>query len=231
MKLENEFTVSAPIEQTWTTLLDIERVATCLPGASVEPGEGDGVYRGAMKMKLGPVTVDYKGTAKMLEVDEDAHVATMEAKAREAKGQGTAAATITNRLTPEGGATRVTVTTDLNITGRQAQFGRGIMQDVAEKMLGEFATRLEQEILAGPSVVADANGRAATVSSTPARASAGATAPAAGPSEPLDLGNVVTGPLLKRAAPVVGGGLLLAVLALVLRRRPGRGFSLTLNYR
>ena len=223
MKLENEFTVSAPVDQTWQTLLDIERVATCLPGASVQPGSGDGVYRGTMKMKLGPVTVDYDGTARMLEVDEDARVATMEAKAREAKGQGTAAATITNRLTPDGDRTRVTVVTELNVTGRQAQFGRGIMQDVAEKMLGEFATRLEREILAAPAAPA-ANGVAAP-------APAATAAPAQAPSEPLDLGNVVSGPLLKRVAPVAGGGLLVALLALLLRRRPRRGLSLTVNYR
>jgi carbon monoxide dehydrogenase subunit G len=230
MRLENEFTVSAPIAQTWATLLDIERVATCLPGASVEPGDADGTFRGSMKMKLGPVTVDYKGSAKMLEVDEDAHVATMEAKAREAKGQGTAAATIANRLTADGDRTRVTVITDLNVTGRQAQFGRGIMQDVAEKMLGEFAKRLEQEILAGPGTAAPATTPAVA---TPAAAAARpAPESAAAPSEPLDLGNVVSGPILKRAAPVAGAGLLIAVLALVLgRKRSRRGLSLTINYR
>ena len=224
MKLENDFTVSAPIGQTWKTLLDLERVATCLPGASLEPGSSDGVYRGAMKMKLGPVTVDYKGTMTMLEADEDAHVATFEAKARETKGQGTVAATITNRLSADGARTRVTVTTDLNITGRQAQFGRGIMQDVAEKMLGEFAARLEQQILVG---------QTAAVPADPGTASVPARAPTLDmSSEPLDLGNIVSGPLLKRAAPVAGAGLLLAVLVQVLRRRRSRrGFSLTLSYR
>jgi carbon monoxide dehydrogenase subunit G len=231
MRLENEFTVSAPIAQTWATLLDIERVATCLPGASVEPGDADGTFRGSMKMKLGPVTVDYKGTATMLEVDEDAHVATMEAKAREAKGQGTAAATITNRLSADGDRTRVTVITDLNVTGRQAQFGRGIMQDVAEKMLGEFAKRLEQEILAGPAASASTTAVATPATAAPA-ATRPAPAPAAAPSEPLDLGNVVSGPILKRAAPVAGAGLLIALLALLLgRKRSRRGLSLTINYR
>ncbi len=147
----------------------------------------------------------------MLEADEDAHFATFEAKARETKGQGTVAATITNRLSADGDRTRVTVTTDLNITGRQAQFGRGIMQDVAEKMLGEFAARLEQQILVGQTAAVPADRGTASV---PAHAPALDTS-----SEPLDLGNIVSGPLLKRAAPVAGTGLLLAVLVQVLRRR------------
>ena len=238
MKLSNEFIVSAPLKRTWETLLDIERVATCLPGASVQPGAGDGVFRGGMKMKLGPVAVDYKGTVRMLEIDEDAHVATFEAKAREAKGQGTAAAQITNRLVCEGdAATRVTVETNLDITGRQAQFGRGIMQDVSEKMLGEFAKRLEQEILAGPpaSQVAQPSG-----TQTPVVADGLAANPAAPPralpgeSEPLDLGSVVSGPLLKRAIPVAAGAVVLGFVAVLLgtlgagRRR---GTSITFNYR
>jgi carbon monoxide dehydrogenase subunit G len=232
MRLENEFLVSAPLEQTWLTLLDIERVATCLPGATVQPADADGVFRGGMKMKLGPVTVDYQGTARMLDLDEDEHVATMEARAKETRGQGTASATITNRLTRDGDRTRVTVQTDLNVTGRQAQFGRGIMQDVAERMLGEFAVRLEREILSG----------SASKSAAPAGAGpgAGAAVPAAvsgspaavAESEPLDLGNVVTGPLLKRAAPIAAGGLLAALLVLVLRRgRTRKGLSLTFSYR
>ena len=98
MKLENSFTVAAPIDQTWDTLLDIERVATCLPGAQIEPRAEDGVYRGAMKMKLGPMTVDYRGTARLQDVDEDTHTASIAVQAREAKGQGTAAAVIRNQL-------------------------------------------------------------------------------------------------------------------------------------
>ena len=98
MKLENEFSVAASIEDTWGTLLDIERVATCLPGATIEPGDEDGVYHGAMKMKLGPMNVQYKGTAKLQDVDEDTHTASIAVQAREAKGQGTAAAVISNHL-------------------------------------------------------------------------------------------------------------------------------------
>src|SRR3954454_1989721 len=110
MKLQNDFVVDAPIEDTWATLLDIQRVAQCLPGASLESDGGDGVYRGSMQVKLGPMTLAYKGTARMAEVLEDAHSATIEVKAKELKGQGTASARIRNKLEPEGGgSTHVTV--------------------------------------------------------------------------------------------------------------------------
>jgi carbon monoxide dehydrogenase subunit G len=234
MKLQNDFLVDAPLDQTWTTLLDIQRVAQCLPGATLESDGGDGVYRGSMQVRLGPMTLAYKGTARMAEVEEDAHSATIEVKAKELKGQGTASARIRNRLEPgAGGATHVMVETDLNITGRPAQFGRGIMEDVAGKMLGDFAKRLEGEVLRGNAVT---NGNGAP----PATATASEPPPASGPassSEPadeppaaLDLGSVVAGPLAKRAAMALGGlGLLLLVLS-VLRGRK-RGLSVSVNWR
>src|SRR5687767_271896 len=107
MKLENTFTVAAPLERTWATLLDIERVAGCLPGATIEPAHDDGVFRGAMKIKLGPMVVDYRGTARLQDVDEDTHTASIAVQAREARGPGTAAAVISNRLEPENGRTRI----------------------------------------------------------------------------------------------------------------------------
>jgi uncharacterized protein len=234
MKLQNDFLVDAPLDETWATLLDIQRVAQCLPGATLESDGGDGVYRGSMQVRLGPMTLAYKGTARMAEVEEDAHSATIEVKAKELKGQGTASARIRNRLEPgAGGATHVMVETDLNITGRPAQFGRGIMEDVAGKMLGDFAKRLEGEVLRGNAVT---NGNGAP----PATATASEPPPASGPassSEPadeppaaLDLGSVVAGPLAKRAAMALGGlGLLLLVLS-VLRGRK-RGLSVSVNWR
>lgn len=221
MRLENEFTVSAPLERTWSTLLDIERVATCLPGAAVERGGDDGIYRGTMRMKLGPMNMSYKGTARLLDVDEDARVATMEARAREAKGAGTASATIQSRLTPDGDGTTVRVTTDLTVTGRQAQFGRGIMQDVAERMLGEFAERLEREIASGP---------AAAERTPEPRTAAPAAEPAApAAAEPLDLGGMVSGPLVQRVLPVAAGAALLAAIAALITRRPRRGITIRLD--
>lgn len=151
MKLQNEFTVAAPLERTWQTLLDIERVATCLPGARIEAADKDGGYRGSMTVRLGPMTVNYRGTARLEEVDEDNRTASIAVEAREAKGQGMAAAVIRNQVEPQNGGTRVLAETDLKITGRQAQFGRGILQDVANSMMAQFAERLEQQLNEPPS--------------------------------------------------------------------------------
>src|SRR5579875_2267176 len=125
MKLTNEFTVAVPLERAWETLLDIERVAGFLPGAKIEPASQDGVYHGSMRVKVGPMVVNYQGTAQMVRADEENHVAEIAVQAKDTKGQGTAAATITNRLVPHDSGTRVIAETDLAITGRQAQFGRG----------------------------------------------------------------------------------------------------------
>jgi carbon monoxide dehydrogenase subunit G len=225
MKLENSFTVAAPIDQTWATLLDIERVAQCLPGARIESGGEEGVYKGAMKVKLGPMTVDYRGTARLQDVDEDTHTASIAVQAREAKGQGTAAAVIRNQLESQNGATRVVAVTDLKITGRQAQFGRGIMEDVATTMMAEFAERLEAEIASPAGAAAQPSGDGAE---------AGAAAPPrereeprdAGEPDALDLGNVLAGTPMVRYAGVAGAVVLVLVALLALR---GRKRQLTVN--
>jgi carbon monoxide dehydrogenase subunit G len=241
LKLQNEFTVAAPLEKTWETLLDIARVARCMPGAAIEPGGEDGVYRGTMKMKLGPMNVAYKGTAKLADVDTDAHVCVLDIKAKEQRGQGTASATITNRLTDEGARTKVVVETDLAITGRQAQFGRGIMEDVSAKMLADFAQRLEREVLAGPAadvpegVPATAPGPEApapTAAASPVVASGGTVAGGFDEADDvLDLGNVVSGPLVKRAGIAAAAAVALSVVGWGLSRRARKGFELRLRYR
>jgi carbon monoxide dehydrogenase subunit G len=144
LNFENEFVVDAPVEPTWKTLLDLPRVARCLPGATIEPASEDGSHQGSMRVKVGPVTMDYKGVARLVEVDEAAHVAVFSVQGKEVRGQGTASATIRNSLVPEGGSTRVLVETELSVTGRPAQFGRGIMQDVAGSMLADFAQSLSE---------------------------------------------------------------------------------------
>jgi uncharacterized protein len=237
MKLENSFTVAAPISKTWETLLDIERVAKCLPGAQIEPGDEEGVYRGAMKVRLGPMTVNYRGTARLQDVDEDTHTASIAVQAREAKGQGTAAAVIRNQLESQNGGTRVVAVTDLKITGRQAQFGRGIMEDVASTMMGEFAKRLESEInSAGAAAATSAAGPDTTPAAGAAEAPAGAAEPAgvekrdsgeADEPEALDLGNVLAGTPMIRYAGIAGVALL-ALLAVVTLLR-GRKSPLTVN--
>lgn len=149
MKINNQFTVSAPIDQAWNTMLDLEKIAPCLPGAAIQEEKGDGEYAGTMKVKIGPITASYKGTVKFEEKDEANHRAVLQATGRDARGQGTASATITSTLEEEGENTKVNVETDMKLTGRAAQFGRGIAQDVATKMLDQFATCLEQEISSG----------------------------------------------------------------------------------
>ncbi len=148
MKINNEFTVGVPVEEAWNTMLNLERIAPCLPGASIQGSEGD-EYQGTMKVKIGPITANYKGTAKFEETDEENHRAVLNATGRDARGQGTASATIVSTLQEEGDATRVRVETDMRLTGRAAQFGRGIAQDVATKMLDQFAECLEREISGG----------------------------------------------------------------------------------
>ena len=150
MKINNEFTVGAPIQQAWDTMLNLERIAPCLPGAAIQDEKEEGEYDGTMKVKIGPITANYKGTVKFEEVDEDNHRAVLQATGRDARGQGTASATIVSTLQEESDGTKVSVETDMKLTGRAAQFGRGIAQDVATKMLDQFASCLEEEITGGP---------------------------------------------------------------------------------
>jgi uncharacterized protein len=149
MKINNEFTVGAPIQQAWDTMLNLERIAPCLPGAAIQDEKDEGEYDGTMKVKIGPITANYKGTVKFEEVDDDNHRAVLQATGRDARGQGTASATIVSTLQEEGDGTKISVETDMKLTGRAAQFGRGIAQDVATKMLDQFASCLEEEIMGG----------------------------------------------------------------------------------
>jgi uncharacterized protein len=151
MKINNEFTVSVPIQQAWDVMLDLQKIAPCLPGAAIQEEKGEGEYQGTMKVKIGPITANYKGTVKVEEADEEDHRAVLQATGRDARGQGTASATIVSTLQEEGGeSTKVNVETDMKLTGRAAQFGRGIAQDVATKMLNQFAECLEREISGAP---------------------------------------------------------------------------------
>jgi uncharacterized protein len=226
LKLDNEFTVAVPLDRAWDALLDIRRVAACVPGATLEPGGEDGVHRGTMKVRLGPMTVAYAGTVQLVDADDDARVCTLSVKAKEQRGQGTVSATITNRLFESGDGTRVVVETDLGITGRQAQFGRGIMQDVATEMLGAFAGRLEHELLAAPEVSAPA---------VPAPASASTGVPAVRHDDDggvLDVGDVLRGPLVRRAGlAAAGAAAVCGLLLTVARLRARRGVEVTVRFR
>src|SRR3954471_24065262 len=150
MKLENEFTVPASIDEAWAFLLDVPRVAPCLPGASVEEGGGeDGEYQGAMKLKIGPIGASYKGTVRIQEADEATHRVAIRAQAKDARGQGTAAATITSTMEETSEGTKVSVETDMRVTGPAAQFGRGVMQDVSAKLMKRFADCLAEQLSGG----------------------------------------------------------------------------------
>ncbi len=153
MELINEFHVHVPIERAWAILTDVELIAPCLPGAALEEIEGE-EYRGGVKIKVGPITAQYKGKATFLEKDVVAHKAVLRAEGRDTKGQGNANATITAQLTETDGGTDVKVTTDLTITGRVAQFGRGVLADVSSKLLGQFVDCLEHNVLTKPETVA-----------------------------------------------------------------------------
>ena len=150
MILSHEFTVEGDLETVWALLLDLERVAGCLPGATISATADAGRFEGSMKIKMGPMAVTYDGSASLVEVDEAAHRAVISLRAREAKGQGTALATITNHVEQAGTAVHVRAETNLQVTGPQARFGRAIMEDVGNRVLGEFAQRLEAQIASSP---------------------------------------------------------------------------------
>ena len=151
MELRHEFTVPATIEETWTAFNDIESVAACFPGATVSSVEDD-TFTGSCKVKLGPIALVYNGTGTFVEKDESAHRMVIDAKGKDKRGNGTAGAHVTATMVAEGSSTKVEVLTDLNITGKPAQFGRGVMQDVSDKLLGQFTQCLEQKVggSAGP---------------------------------------------------------------------------------
>jgi carbon monoxide dehydrogenase subunit G len=174
MQLEHSFTVPVGIDDAWKTLLDIEQVAPCMPGAALETVDGDS-FTGLVKVKLGPISLTYKGKASFIEKDEAAHRATIDAQGKDSRGNGTAAAKVTATLTSAGAATtKVDVLTDLNITGKPAQFGRGVMVDVGNKLIGQFADNLSAQLSESSTVSAEP-----AVPAEPA-GPAGAAAPANG---------------------------------------------------
>ena len=145
MELDHDFTVPVPVDQAWSVLLDVERVATCMPGATLDSVEGE-EYKGRMKVKVGAMTITYRGSAHIVSADESSRTVTMEASAKESRGSGTASATVQANLLEEDGTTRVTVHTKLNVTGRPAQFGRNILSEVGSKIISRFAASLAEEL-------------------------------------------------------------------------------------
>jgi carbon monoxide dehydrogenase subunit G len=201
VQLEHSFTVPVGIDEAWKILLDIERVGPCMPGALIESVDGDD-FTGTVKLKLGPINLTYKGKASFVDKDETAHRAVIDARGRDARGNGTAAAKVTATLVAAGSSTTVQVNTDLDITGKPAQFGRGVMVDVGNKLIGQFADALAGTLGAGPSTspgaaeAADPPAAPAKKAARPrprAAAAAGDTAPAEAPAEvPAEPGPAAT---------------------------------------
>jgi len=219
MNLEQSFTVAAPVEQVWAALIDVERVAPCLPGAAITGKDDEGNYQGTFVVKLGPTTANYRGGLKMESLDEATHTAVMSAKGTDKRGQGGATATITSTLRQEGAATLVEVNTDFSITGRLARFGRGgMIEDISKRMLRDFGNCL-QESLAHESPEAAATPEAEAAGAVAAAAPAGA--PGAAPPAP----SPATPPPPPRAPakPVHGLTLFFSVLWERIKRLFGRG--------
>ena len=145
MELKSEFRVGIPVEQAWNTLTDVEFIAPCMPGAQLTEIDGD-EFKGGVKVKVGPITAQYKGAAKFVELDEANRRIVLEASGRDSRGAGNAAAEVTAEMTPDGDGTKIAIATDLKVTGKVAQFGRGVMADVTEKLIGQFVESLEQKL-------------------------------------------------------------------------------------
>jgi uncharacterized protein len=166
MEFQNEFDVEAPIDEVWDTVLDVERVAPCVPGAQVLERTGENAYKVGIKVKVGPIAMRYDGQVEILEADAAAHRAVMSAKAREARGQGTANARVQMVLSGDGGRSHGTISTDLQLSGRAAAMGRGVIQDVSARLIGQFAENLAV-MLSGPAPEAPAVAPAAAAAEVP----------------------------------------------------------------
>lgn len=248
MKIDNEFTVGVPIDRAWEALTDLEGIAPCMPGAQLTGVDGD-VYSGKVKIKVGPLISQYAGTARLVEKDETAHRARISAKGKDSRGAGSASAQIDAVLRAEGGTTVVTVATDLNITGKIAQFGSGMIKEVSVKLLDQFVENLEarlhepaapepeavpepepvaeSEPVAEPEAVREAVPTAAPAGpvTVPAQAAPvpAETAPAprrpAEEAEPLDLMGLAGGSVYKRLAPVAVAAVVAALIVYYVVRR------------
>ncbi|MFJ6670016.1 SRPBCC family protein [Actinosynnema sp. NPDC091369] len=204
MKLEHRFTVPAPVPDVWAALLDPEKVAPCMPGATLTGVDGR-KFTGTVKVKLGPVTLLYKGTGEFTSVDERVRAAVLKASGKDTRGNGTASASVSVALTSAADGTEVSVVTDLSITGRPAQLGRGLISEVSGRLIAEFAECLATRL-------APAEAERVTPTETAARPHLRAV-----PDEPIDLVGAAGVPVLKRVLPVAAG--LLAVVLLVRKIR------------
>ncbi|GEL17033.1 SRPBCC family protein [Pseudonocardia asaccharolytica] len=222
MQLENKFTIAAPIEEAWAALNNPETVAPCFPGATLDSYESD-AFTGTVKVKLGPISLTYKGKGTYVSRDDAKHEVVIDANGRDARGNGTANAKVTGTMQADGpDKTEVTMVTDLTITGRPAQFGRGVISDVSEKIIGQFASCLTEKLGdKAPAVAAEpaTNGAAEAKPAEVKPAEVKPTGPVRSEVEAIDLLDTAGAPVLKRLAPVIGGALLLLIILLIRRSR------------
>lgn len=222
MELTHRFTVPASIDETWKLLNDLHEVGECFPGAAVDSVDGDD-FSGTVKVKLGPISMQYKGTGTFTERDEQQYRAVIDAKGKDKRGNGTASASVSARLTPDGNGTAIEVQTDLAVTGKPAQFGRGVIQDVSDKLLDQFVACLSDKLSPAPEPAAEeyvATGPAASETPGPAATPSGGTGPigagspadgartgasASADGSELDLGTTVLPVLMKRYAKQIAG--------------------------
>jgi len=248
MQLENSFTIDAPIEKAWEALNTPQTIAPCFPGATLTEYEAD-TFTGTVKVKLGPISLTYKGKGVYKERDDAAHRVVIDASGRDSRGNGTAEATVTGTMTADGpDKTAVTMVTDMKITGRPAQFGRGVISDVADKIIGQFASCVASKLqgeeaadapsssegsapvpaavsgsasAAGAASSNGSTGSATTTTTAPAattKPSAASTAPMKSEIDAIDLLDTAGAPVIKRVAPVVGGLGLLLLVIFLIRR-------------
>jgi carbon monoxide dehydrogenase subunit G len=225
MKLEHTFTVPVPVDKAWEVLLDLPGIAPCMPGATLTGVEGD-EFTGTVKVKLGPIGLTYSGKGRFVERDEAAHRVVVEASGRDTRSAGTAGATITANLVSEGAdETRVDVVTDLTVTGKPAQFGRGMISDVSAKLLGQFADCLAGKLAAGGEAAAPVGDTTVGGAEVPSPSGesglkpAGVATAAPPEAEAVDLFKLAGSTDAARKTAVYGlGALLLAVIAWVLVR-------------
>jgi uncharacterized protein len=223
VNIQDEFRVDVPVEEAWRVLLDVERIAPCMPGAQLQEVEGD-EFRGIVKVKVGPITAQYKGAARLTEVDDTNHRAVIRAEGRDTRGQGNASATVTAALEPDGEGTRVHIDSDVTITGKVAQFGRGVIADVSSKLLAQFVANLERDVLSG-SDAAPAEAAAEPAPSASASESDEAGAPGgartidAPEAEPVDLLRTAGAPVMKRLIPALVVVVVVVVVVLILLLR------------
>ena len=238
VELQHSFTVPTSVDDAWALFMDLERVGNCFPGATVTEAT-DSAFSGTVKVKLGPITLLYAGSGSFVERDEAAYRAVLQAKGKDKRGNGTAGATVTIELSPDGEGTRADVTTDMAITGKPAQFGRGVMQDVSDKLLGQFSACIEQQLTepTPEAVAAELTSKAteasqalapattlASAADTPAHGTLRrVAAPEAATDDALDLGSAVLPVLARRyagfALTAIGG----VIVGWLLGSRRSRG--------